>query len=434
MEEGSLEELINLVSNDETTLETVLLHKSLAAALKDENEEVVDFLLSGKCFRKILKYSLEDDFMDKEDFYTYSEKATLVLVSKSPIQDRLCSDEGFTRFLLNFFDKNAAKIPLLSLHFTRILTTYLAFTSGSLLSDMQDIFPELIKRLNDGMYSELLLLILMKFNFYIEDKDLLLEQLSQAIQYKETFAIPAISITTWFLPKLAEINAENPFEDYDYSGIISALFNAVLKETASTQLKMLAFREIKLIKKQSSLYNKEIAEHENDFNFQEITPYLPDLISIYPHQSVKLYDMLFNNLLYTFLTSSIVKAVVFCDIDEINLSIQNSNVIDKINENLKLERPDAHVFRLARFFKLKEDNLPALNNFESWKEVQKAITAKLGFLSEGYGKSLMTFDINADILALDREAGRAAPAIAVHMFNFDSSDDSDNGSNYNPFD
>lgn len=426
--------LLETISDGTATIESVLLHKSLFAGLTREQDVLLDFILNTNNFRKLLKYAFSVAFMQEENFFNISEKAAAVLMYNCiPILDKVTEDEGFSHFLLQFFDTEAADITLFAIHFMKILKTYMNYTSGSILTNLQDLFPLLIKKITIFPYAELLENILIHFDSFIDDKDLLFGQLAQAIKYKESYAMATIFIISSYIKKLIDDNPEDPFEDLDLSPIVTALFVCVQKHE-SVAVKIQALQLIKRFKKSSNNYNDIITEHEEDFDFQ-LSPILPELLAIYPNQAIKSYKLLFENPYNTFLCNNLVRSIIISDISEINKLIEETNIIDLIYDVLHEERPNAHVFRLARFFKTKQAQLPALDS-EKWKELENIIVLKCGFISDSYGGSLATFDVNADLLAIERnlKPGQVYKSV-VNMFNFNSSDeDSDDGKEFNPFD
>ena len=425
-------DLVNFIENikeNNLSFNEVVLSPLLLLALRNENEDVIDYILNPTIFSKILKYSLSDVFIQEEQFYYMSQHCASILSCQCvPLQDKLSEDEGFSRFLLRFFNTSASSNTFLCANFVKVYINYLNYTRGSLLDDTQEILPQIIIKLNIISFVELLSFIVSSFFSFINDKNEFFSQLGQAIRHSEAHCQGAQEVVSSYL-RLTDSETFND-SSIDFEELIQSFFVAANKETFSPYVRAQSLNYIiKIYEKNVGLYSQIIQTHIDDFDFDNISILTPCLFKLYPEKCIERITYLFKYPLYTFLCKIIVNNIIETNLEIIDGIITKENLIDLINDHFHEDSNNAngHILRLCRYFIAKKQNLPSLN-CEKWNELENQILLeKIKIMKENYGGYTSETPDPDEILFNSSNSPSIytsnTKSVAPGGFNFDSSDD-----------
>ena len=424
-----LAQFIDDVKGEKLSFNDVVLSPNLTLALRNENEDIINYILNPSNFSKILKYSLSDAFIEEDRFYYMSEHCAAVLSYPcAPLQEQLSDDDGFSRFLLRFFSTTASSNPFLCANFVKVYTSYLTYTRGALLEDTQDILPQIIIKLNIISFVQLLNFIVSSFFSCINDGDEFFSQLGQAIRHSEAHCQGAQSVISSYL----QATDSESFHDssIDFSDLTQSLFVAANKESFSSYVKAQSLvLIIKIYERNTALYSQIIQQHEGDFNFDDVSTLTPALFKLYPSKCIERITYLFKYPLYTFLCKVIVNTIIETGLEIINGIITKESIIHLINDHFHDDsnNVNGHILRLCRYFVTKKENLPSLN-CEEWNTLESQfLLEKIRLMKENYGGFTGETPDPDEILFNSTNAPSihttTIKSIAPGGFNFDSSDD-----------
>jgi hypothetical protein len=161
---NALESLCELVVQPETTVQDVFVDPNLSNSLQYECDDVVAFFARQENVFRLLQWSLTMKLTSNPSYMKFARLSMSVLCSGSfDLSREIMDADIFPSALSDFFRSRSLSSPFICGNFEPIVEKYARVRPGTLLDNVPDLVPNLLKHLDILAFRYLLTRLLREF-------------------------------------------------------------------------------------------------------------------------------------------------------------------------------------------------------------------------------------------------------------------------------